>query len=82
METIVKKAKEILTNKSALAVAAGTLAFITVARLYFRGGVCRANRDLRGLVVVITGGSAGIGKETVKVLATKGCTIIFGARDK
>ena len=33
-------------------------------------------------MVVITGGNAGIGRETVLELAKKGCTIIFGARDQ
>ena len=34
-------------------------------RQYFKGGVCLANRSLKGQVVVITGGNAGIGKEVV-----------------
>lgn len=40
------------------------------------------DRDLTGETIVITGGSDGIGKETVKVLSSKGCKIVFGARDK
>lgn len=36
--------------------------------------------DLSGKLVVITGGSAGIGKETARVLANAGADIVIGAR--
>ena len=57
------------------------LTFILI-RLYVRGGICRGNRNMQGKVVVITGGNAGIGRETVEVLSGKDCTVVFGARDK
>lgn len=38
--------------------------------------------DLRGKVAVITGSSAGIGKETARKLAAKGATVIFACRDE
>jgi len=40
-----------------------------------------AGTDLRGKLVVITGGYAGIGLETVRVLAKAGASVIAGARD-
>jgi len=43
---------------------------------------CQVKKDLRGQIVVITGSSAGIGKETARILAYMGATIIFACRDK
>ncbi|KAM3134622.1 hypothetical protein pb186bvf_013264 [Paramecium bursaria] len=40
------------------------------------------NVDLTDKIVIITGSSAGIGKETAKKLAHHGATIIFACRDK
>lgn len=37
--------------------------------------------DLTGKVAIVTGGNAGIGLETTKVLAESGATVIVGARD-
>lgn len=61
---------------------AGSLLALGLAKLYFRGGVCRVNKDLTGKVAVITGGNEGIGKATVEELLKRNCTVIFGARDE
>jgi retinol dehydrogenase 12 len=61
---------------------AGLATVVFALKAYFAGGVCKANRDLTGKIVLITGGSAGLGEQTLRVLATKGCTLIFGARDR
>ncbi len=82
MSFILDKIQELLKNKKGVAITAGALLFCAATKLYFRGGMCKADRDLKGQVIVVTGGSAGIGKETIKALSRKGCTIIFGARDK
>ncbi|MCV9926243.1 SDR family NAD(P)-dependent oxidoreductase [Flavobacterium sp. LS1R49] len=37
--------------------------------------------DLKGKIVIVTGGNAGIGLETTKVLAKAGATVIVPARD-
>jgi retinol dehydrogenase 12 len=66
---------------TALWIVGGVLVLIAL-KIYFAGGVCKANRDLTGKVIVLTGGSTGLGEQTLRVLATKGCTLIFGARDR
>jgi NAD(P)-dependent dehydrogenase (short-subunit alcohol dehydrogenase family) len=38
-------------------------------------------RDLRGKVVIVTGGHGGIGLETTRVLSNAGAAVIVGARD-
>lgn len=40
-----------------------------------------AGCDLRGKVAIVTGGHAGLGLETTRVLANAGATVVIGARD-
>jgi 5,10-methylene-tetrahydrofolate dehydrogenase/methenyl tetrahydrofolate cyclohydrolase len=81
MEELREKVVDFARNNKKAVMAVGGLALLASLKLYFRGGICKADTRLDGKVVVVTGGSSGIGKETVEVLATKGCTVIFGARD-
>lgn len=45
-------------------------------------GQYQLEKDLSGQVVVITGGTSGLGFETSKVLASRNAHIIWGCRDK
>lgn len=45
-------------------------------RRYFAGGICKCNTDLTGKIVIVTGGSAGIGKEITLALAERGKVLI------
>src|SRR5260370_8501174 len=38
-------------------------------------------RDLQGKVAIVTGGNAGLGLETTRVLANAGATVVIGSRD-
>jgi NAD(P)-dependent dehydrogenase (short-subunit alcohol dehydrogenase family) len=40
-----------------------------------------AGRNLRGKVAIVTGGHAGLGLETTRVLAHRGATVVIGSRD-
>lgn len=82
MSQILSKLQEFFQNNKAITIGAGSIILLTATKLYCRGGICKVDRDLRGKVIVITGGNSGIGKETVEALSTKGCTVIFGARDR
>ena len=57
-----EKLSTFFSNQKALAITGSILTFLIAAKLYFRGGICRANRDLSDKVIVVTGGNAGIGK--------------------
>ena len=36
--------------------------------------------DMNGKVALVTGASSGIGRETAKVFAGRGCRVVLGAR--
>src|ERR1700730_6724326 len=40
-----------------------------------------AGRDLRGKVAIVTGGHAGLGLETTRVLSNGAATVVIGSRD-
>jgi len=64
------------------------IAFIVVILLlllklfYFNGPLARNKRDLSNLIVVLTGASNGIGKETAFQLLSQGAEVIFACRDE
>jgi NAD(P)-dependent dehydrogenase (short-subunit alcohol dehydrogenase family) len=81
MDKLYDTGKQLINNSWFLWGTTLTIAFLALAKSYFKGGVCRIKRDLSGKVIVITGGNAGIGQATIEQLSQSKCTIIFGARD-
>ncbi|KAH6938363.1 hypothetical protein HPB50_008869 [Hyalomma asiaticum] len=51
------------------------------AYLLFNKGIYRATTTMRGKTVIVTGGNAGIGKETAKELARRNARIILACRN-
>ncbi|EXJ55984.1 alcohol dehydrogenase [Cladophialophora yegresii CBS 114405] len=60
-------------------VAQGTVVVgvIALLKLYFGGATCRSERVMHGKVVMVTGGTSGIGAAVVQELATRGAQVIL-----
>ncbi|KIV93505.1 hypothetical protein PV10_04716 [Exophiala mesophila] len=53
------------------------IALIYLLKSYFGGASCRAERVMHGRVILVTGGTSGVGAEVVKELATRGAQIVL-----
>lgn len=58
----------------------GTLGALTLTKLYTAGASCTAERDMHGRVVIITGGTSGVGAVMAEELAKRGAQIILLTR--
>jgi hypothetical protein len=54
---------------------------LAALKCYFSGTPNPDTTDLSGQVAIVTGGNAGIGRETALGLARQGCEVIICARD-
>lgn len=72
-------ALSLATSKIVLLVAVGLLCL----KLYLvhSKGVCRSTQTLEGKTIIVTGGNAGIGKETAKELARRKARVILACRN-
>ena len=51
-------------------------------RKYFRGGQCKSKHSMEGKVIIITGASSGIGKESAIDLVKHGARVILACRNE
>ena len=51
-------------------------------RLYFKGPQCKIKHSMQGKIIIITGASAGIGKESAIDLVKHGAQVILGCRNE
>jgi hypothetical protein len=60
------------------------IVILVIGKLFFNGGTYKipAGTSLVGKYAVVTGGNSGIGAYTVRQLASLGCKIIMGARNR
>ncbi|KAK1759408.1 retinol dehydrogenase [Echria macrotheca] len=57
-----------------------TIGALALTKWYASGSTCRADRDMHGRVVIITGGTTGIGAITAYELANRGAQIVLLTR--
>ncbi len=70
------------TNPTVLKYSSGFLGSVFLIRYFFNGPRNNTNRDMKDKIVIVTGCSAGIGKETARDLLNKGAKVVFACRDK
>jgi retinol dehydrogenase 12 len=58
------------------------LLVLYILRKITRGSPTKEKRNMTGQVIIITGSSAGIGKETARSLVKSGAKVIFATRDE
>ena len=59
-----------------------TIILLFFLRKYLKGGQCTSKHSMEGKVVIVTGASAGIGKESAIDLAKHGAQVILACRNE
>jgi len=58
------------------------ISFVYIIHIYCNGPKTKESKNMKGRIAIITGSSAGIGKETARDLLNKGAEVIFACRNK
>lgn len=72
----------VVSNKKAAIVSALCGFGLVLMRNYFNGPKTKLTKSMIGKVIIVTGASEGIGKETALQLLRDGATVIFACRDE
>ncbi|SPN98485.1 probable retinol dehydrogenase 13 [Cephalotrichum gorgonifer] len=64
-------------NYSVIAQAVLGVAFLALLKIYTSGATCVSDRNMHGKVVMITGGTSGIGEQVTRQLAARGAQIVL-----
>ena len=59
-----------------------TIILLFFIRKFFKGGQCKSKHSMEGKVIIVTGASAGIGKESAIDLAKHGAQVILACRNE
>ena len=60
----------------------GTIIILFLLRKFFKGAQCKAKHSMKGKVIIVTGASAGLGKESAIDLVKQGGQVILACRNE
>ena len=60
----------------------GIIIILYLLRKFFKGAQCKTKHSMKGKVIIVTGASAGIGKESAIDLVKQGAQVILACRSE
>lgn len=81
IQTLATEGKGAVPYFDQIAVAVPVLGFVSLLKTYFGGSTNTWQRDMHGRVVIMTGGTSGVGAEIARELAQKGAQLILLVRE-
>lgn len=81
IQTLATEGKDAVPYFDQIAVAVPVLGVVSLLKTYFGGSTNTWQRDMHGRVVIMTGGTSGVGAEIARELAQKGAQLILLVRE-
>ncbi|KAG5358297.1 putative oxidoreductase C19A8.06 [Yarrowia sp. B02] len=81
IQTLATEGKGAVPYFDQIAMAVPVLGFVSLLKMYFGGSTNTWQRDMHGRVVIMTGGTSGVGAEVARELAQKGAQLILLVRE-
>lgn len=81
IQTLATEGKDAVPYFDQIAMAVPALGFVSLLKMYFGGSTNTWQRDMHGRVVIMTGGTSGVGAEVARELAQKGAQLILLVRE-